>query len=57
MVFIRDTLTLEDFYVSPSLRAEVESHPRLTISGEAPLTFMDGVMQTPWQLEPELEYA
>ncbi|MCY4410411.1 MAG: hypothetical protein OXC27_08095 [Caldilineaceae bacterium] len=57
MVFIRDTLTLEDFYVSPSLRAEVESHPRLTITGEVPLTFNDGVMQTPWQLEPELEYA
>ena len=57
MVFIRDTLTLEDFYVSPSLRAEVESHPRLTITGETPLSFTDGVMQTPWQMEPVLEYA
>ena len=52
MVFVRDTLSLEDFYVSPSLREEVEAHPRLTITGEAPLSFTHGVMQKPWQLEP-----
>ena len=57
MVFIRDTLSLEDFYISPSMRAEAEAHPRLSISDEVPLSFEHGSMQNPWQLEPVLAYA
>ena len=52
MVFIRDTLTLDRLWVSPSLRAEVEAHPRLSVVDEAPLSFDDGgVMLEPWKLE------
>ncbi|MCB0161918.1 MAG: hypothetical protein KDD83_27455, partial [Caldilineaceae bacterium] len=51
LVFIRDTLTLDRIYVSPSLRAAVEAHPRLTITGEVPLQFDDnGVMCSPWEM-------
>jgi hypothetical protein len=51
MVFIRDTLTLNRFYASPSLRAAVEAHPRLTLAGEIPLDFdRSGVMISPWRL-------
>ncbi len=53
MVFIRDTLTLDRLWVSPSLRAEVEAHPRLSIVDESPLSFDGGgIMTSPWQLEP-----
>ncbi|MBI1293699.1 DUF2088 domain-containing protein [bacterium] len=52
MVFIRDTLSLEHFYVSPSLRETVEAHPRLKIVDEVPLSFEEGVMNSPWQMEP-----
>jgi hypothetical protein len=53
MVLIRDTLTLDRLWVSPSLRAEVEAHPRLSIVDESPLAFdAGGVMTSPWQLEP-----
>ena len=52
MVFIRDTLTLDRLFVSPSLRAAVEAHPRLTITGEVPLAFdQDGLLQSPWTME------
>ncbi len=51
MVFIRDTLTLDRLWVSPSLRAAVAEHPRLAIAGEVPLSFQDGVMTSPWTLE------
>lgn len=57
MVFIRDTLSLEHFYVSPSLRETVEAHPRLKIVDEVPLSFEDGVMCSPWQMEPAKLYA
>jgi len=51
-VFIRDTMTLDRFWLSPSLRAEVEAHPRLDIAGETPLAFDEsGVMVSPWRLE------
>lgn len=51
MAFIRDTLTLNTLWVSPSFQTEVEEHPRLTVVGEVPLSFNDqGVMSTPWQL-------
>lgn len=51
MVFIRDTLTLDQLYVSPSLRQAVAEHPRLSIQEEVPLQFTaDGVMRCPWAL-------
>ncbi len=50
LVFIRDTLTLSRLWVSPSLREAVESHPRLSIVEDVPLTFDDdGIMESPWQ--------
>jgi hypothetical protein len=52
LVFIRDTLTLDRFWVSPSMRPLVEEHPRLTVTGETPLTFSaQGVMGSPWELD------
>jgi hypothetical protein len=57
MVFIRDTLSLEHFFVSPSLRAVVEAHPRLRIVDEIPLSFEAGTMMSPWQMEPAKQYA
>lgn len=56
-VFIRDTLSLEDFYVSPSMRAVVEAHPRLSIVAEVPLSFEDGQMTSPWVMEEERVHA
>ncbi len=52
LVFIQDTLSLTDLYVSPSLRAAVEAHPRLTVVGEVPLRFQEGRMVSPWRMEP-----
>lgn len=52
-VFIRDTMTLDRFWVSPSLRPVVEDYPRLDIAGETALAFdEDGVMVSPWRLSP-----
>jgi hypothetical protein len=52
-VFTRNTLTVEHLWVSPSLRAQVEAHPRLKIVGEVPLSFDEnGTMTSPWQMEP-----
>jgi hypothetical protein len=49
--FIRDTLTLDTLYVSPSMRREVEGHPRLSITREVPLSFDDsGALLSPWHL-------
>ena len=51
MVFIRDTLTLDRLYVSPSLRYEVEEHARLSIADEIPLAFdANGHMTSPWNM-------
>jgi hypothetical protein len=51
LVFIKDTLSLDTLYVSPSLRSAVEEHPRLTLLGEVPLSFSEsGAMASPWQL-------
>ena len=51
MVFIQNTLLVDEFYASPSLREEIEAHPRLSISSELPLAFSNvGVMASPWQL-------
>lgn len=51
MVFIKDTLTLDNIWVSPNLREAVEAHPRLTIKGEYKLEFDEcGTMQYPWAL-------
>lgn len=53
MVFMHDTLTLDEMWISPSLRAEAEAHPRVEILDEVPLGFdAGGTMQTPWALEP-----
>jgi hypothetical protein len=55
MVFIRDTLTVDRFYASPSLRQTIEEHPRLEIVGRVPLAFdrEDNLVQ-PWRLSSEL---
>jgi hypothetical protein len=51
-VFTRNTLTVEHLWVSPSLRAQVEAHPRLKIVGETPLSFDDdGNMTSPWRMD------
>lgn len=53
MVFIRDTLTVDTLWVSPSLRQAVLDHPRLSIAEEVPLAFdAQGTMQSPWELSP-----
>ncbi len=53
MAFIRDTLSLDRIWVSPSLRQEVEQHMRLSIVDETPLQFdARGTMISPWELEP-----
>jgi hypothetical protein len=52
MVYIRDTLTLDKLFVSPSLRQAVDEHPRLSLVDEIPLSFAgDGAMTSPWALE------
>jgi hypothetical protein len=51
LVFIEDTLSLDRFWVSPSLRTDVDSHPLLSIVEETPLEFTPaGVMTSPWRL-------
>lgn len=51
LVMIEDTLRVARQWVSPSLRAEIEQNPQLTITGEAPLDFApDGTMLSPWQM-------
>jgi hypothetical protein len=52
IVLIRDTLTLDHLWVSPSLKAAVEAHDRLSLLDEVPLDFGgDGVMTSPWVME------
>jgi hypothetical protein len=52
IVLIRDTLTLDHLWVSPSLKAAVEAHDRLSLLDEVPLDFGgDGVMTSPWKME------
>lgn len=51
MVFIQNTLHVGRLWVSPSLRGEVEAHPRLRIVGEMPLAFASsGALLSPWAL-------
>ncbi len=51
MVFISNTLVLDEFFASPSLQAEIEAHPRLSIVDELPLSFAEpGHMTSPWVL-------
>lgn len=51
MVFIDNTLMLENMWVSPNLREAVEDHPRLTIKSEHTLAFdTDGTMEWPWAM-------
>lgn len=52
-VFTRNTLTVEHMWMSKNLRPQIESHPRLSIVGEVPLSFDDnGNMISPWLMEP-----
>lgn len=52
IVLIRDTLTLDRLWVSPSLRSAVEEHPRLSVVEEMPLTFdQTGTMTSPWAMD------
>ena len=52
LVFIRDTLTLDRFWVSANLREFVEEYPQLEVVAHRPLTFSpDGSMKSPWDLE------
>lgn len=51
MVFMRDSLTLDRLWMSPSLREDIEAHPRLRIVDEAALEFdADGTMLSPWSM-------
>jgi hypothetical protein len=51
LVFIHNTLTLDRLWVSPSLRPQVEAHPRLSLIDETPLAFSPaGTMRSPWPL-------
>ena len=51
LVFIRDTLSLDHFWVSPSLREVVETRFGLSVIKETPLQFDKmGRMVEPWEL-------
>ncbi len=51
LVFINDTLSLDRFWVSPSLRPAVEPQAGLRIIGEVPLRFDErGGMVSPWEM-------
>ena len=53
MVFIEDTLHVDRLWISPSLAAAAEAHPRLRIVGERPLEFApDGTLVSPWLMTP-----
>ncbi len=51
IVFIDNTLRLDRFWISPSLRDEAAAHSRLTLKGDVPLAFDDGFIQSPWKLK------
>lgn len=52
VVLIRDTLALDELWVSPNLSDEVENHPRLSVLDEVALTFdIAGMMQSPWNMQ------
>jgi hypothetical protein len=52
LVFLRDTLKLDEFWVSPNFLPQVNAHPRLAVVEEVPLTFGDGgKMTSPWSLD------
>jgi hypothetical protein len=51
IVLIRDTLTLDKLWVSPSLRPAIEAHERLSVIDEVPLNFdAAGAMTSPWEM-------
>lgn len=51
VVFIRNTLDLDRLWISPNLQSTVETHSRLSVVGEIPLTFAEnGAMVSPWTL-------
>ena len=50
-LFARNTLAVDELWVSETLRAAVLSNPALEILGETPLVFdAAGVMQSPWAM-------
>ena len=52
ILFIDNTLRLDRFWISPSLRDEAAAHSRLTIKGDVPLKFDEGgFIQSPWKLK------
>jgi hypothetical protein len=51
MVLIEDTLHVDRLWVSPSLQAAAEAHPRLRVVGEHKLTFSpSGDLVSPWRM-------
>jgi hypothetical protein len=51
LVFIRDTLSLDYFWVSPSLREAVETQPGVTVVEEVALQFdQTGRIVSPWEM-------
>lgn len=49
-VFIRDTLTLDEMWVTPNMFDSVNEHPMLTLEEEVPLSFDErGNMMSPWE--------
>jgi hypothetical protein len=51
LALIEDTLHLERFWVSETVRSTVETRPGLVVTGECPLSFdAQGTMLSPWQM-------
>ncbi len=54
MVFIQDTLHLEQMWISPSLQGAAETHARLRIAGPQPLAFdTAGNLLSPWEMRSD----
>jgi hypothetical protein len=53
MVFIQDTLHVDRLWISPSLQAAAETHPRLRVVGRCDLQFAPtGELSSPWRMSP-----
>jgi hypothetical protein len=51
MVWMRDSLTLDHLWMSPSLQDDIQAHDRLEIVDETALDFAaDGTMLSPWNM-------
>ncbi len=50
-LFMRNTLAVDDLWVSETMQPEVDANPALEVLGETPLAFDEGgVMQSPWAM-------